>query len=47
MAVDASSITESGIPASEAPGVRLIEARDDEIVYRVGAGSYSFSTPWR
>ncbi len=38
---DAGGITESGKPAAEAEGVRLVE----KATFEVGAGRYSFDVP--
>ncbi|HEX2971292.1 MAG TPA: family 78 glycoside hydrolase catalytic domain [Tepidisphaeraceae bacterium] len=39
---DGQSVTESGKPAGEAPGVRFVRMTDNAAVYEVGSGHYSF-----
>jgi len=41
---DPSKITESGMPASRAPGVTYVGATLDAVKYTVGSGTYRFST---
>ena len=39
---DAASVTESGRPAGEAPGVRFLRFAEGAAVYEIGSGSYTF-----
>jgi alpha-L-rhamnosidase len=41
-AKDAASVTESGKPASEAPGVKYLRMEAGTAAYEVGSGSYRF-----
>ena len=41
-AADPTQVQEGGKPALERKGVRLVEARDGEIVFAVGSGTYRF-----
>jgi alpha-L-rhamnosidase len=43
-AKDAATVTESGKPAGEAAGVKLLRMEHDSAVYAVGAGSYQFQS---
>jgi len=38
-------VTESGLPADQAPGVKFIRMSDSAAVYGVGSGTYHFSCP--
>lgn len=37
------AVTESGVPAHDAPGVTLDRVDDGEVVYRIGSGRYRFT----
>ncbi|GJQ28739.1 MAG: hypothetical protein HBSAPP03_06230 [Phycisphaerae bacterium] len=39
-------VRESGVPAVEAPGVKLVQHAHGEAEFEVGAGSYVFTTPF-
>jgi alpha-L-rhamnosidase len=39
-----SSVTESGVPAASAPGVRFVQTQDGYAVFEVGSGKYSFES---
>jgi alpha-L-rhamnosidase len=41
-AKDAASVTESGKPAGDAPGVKYLRMEAGAAVYEVGSGSYRF-----
>jgi alpha-L-rhamnosidase len=41
-ASDAKEVTEGGVPADEAPGVRFVRAKEGAAVYEVGSGTYAF-----
>jgi alpha-L-rhamnosidase len=41
---DATGITESGIPASQAPGVKFLRTDGRNAVYAVGSGVYQFKS---
>jgi alpha-L-rhamnosidase len=41
---DPSKVTESGVPASRAPGVTFVGTTLDAVKYTVGSGTYHFST---
>lgn len=41
---DAASVTESGKPASEAKGVKLLRMEKNAAVYAVGSGNYQFQS---
>ena len=41
----AESVTESGKPAAQAPGVQFVRMEQGRAVFRVGSGSYSFQSP--
>jgi alpha-L-rhamnosidase len=43
-ATDAASVTEGGVPARDAAGVRLIRVEGDRAVYEIGSGSYRFTS---
>jgi len=36
------AITESGSPATNAPGVLSYELRTNEVLFRIGSGAYNF-----
>jgi alpha-L-rhamnosidase len=42
-AVSAAEVTESGLPLSEAKGIRDVRAQDGRLLVRVGSGQYQFS----
>ncbi|HTI99149.1 MAG TPA: family 78 glycoside hydrolase catalytic domain [Dongiaceae bacterium] len=42
---NAAAITESGLPAANAPGVTCLSSSNHVAVYLVGGGSYDFSSP--
>ena len=44
-AADAAQVTESGMPAAQAPGLEFVEMADGAAVYRAGSGQYLFETP--
>ena len=44
---DPSSVTESGQPVSQSPGVRLLKAADQAAVCNVGSGHYIFRARWQ
>ncbi|HTV54536.1 MAG TPA: alpha-L-rhamnosidase C-terminal domain-containing protein, partial [Terriglobia bacterium] len=41
-AINTASITESGRPWKEAPGIRYIGGQDGKAVFEVGSGTYRF-----
>ncbi len=41
---DASLVTESGTPASQADGVKFLRTERNAAVYRVGSGTYQFQS---
>lgn len=43
---DVSAVRESGSPADEAPGVRVVREDRDRLVLAVESGRYAFSSPW-
>jgi alpha-L-rhamnosidase len=44
---DPASVTESGRPAAESPGVHAQKPTDRAAVYRIGSGHYVFRARWR
>ena len=40
---DIASVTEGGVPAKDAPGVRFLRMEDGCAVFEVGAGEYAFA----
>ena len=42
---NATSVTEGGVPATPARGIRLIQSDDHEAEFEVGSGTYHFSAP--
>lgn len=43
---DAGAVKESGGPAGQATGVRLLRAEEDAAIYGVASGQYVFEGPW-
>jgi Bacterial alpha-L-rhamnosidase 6 hairpin glycosidase domain/Alpha-L-rhamnosidase N-terminal domain/Bacterial alpha-L-rhamnosidase concanavalin-like domain/Bacterial alpha-L-rhamnosidase C-terminal domain len=43
-AADAGKVTEGGVPAAHAKGVKYLRTEDGNAVFEIGAGSYSFET---
>jgi alpha-L-rhamnosidase len=41
---NAESVTESGKPAAESPGVKFVRTENDRAVYSIGSGNYHFTT---
>jgi alpha-L-rhamnosidase len=46
-AIDAAKVTESGKPASDAAGVKLLRTEGETAVYEVASGRYDFGSSWR
>ena len=44
-AADAAQVTESGMPAAQAPGLEFVEMADGAAVYKAGSGQYLFEAP--
>ena len=42
----AGTVTESGRPAAQSPGVRFLRMEHDTAVYEVGSGTYAFQSHW-
>jgi alpha-L-rhamnosidase len=41
-AKDAASVTESGMPASQADGVKFLQQEEDAVDFEIGSGAYHF-----
>ena len=44
-AKDASSVTESGKPATETEGVKFLRMEDGRVVFEVSSGTYHLAAP--
>ena len=42
---DPGKITESGKPATQSPGVKLLRVEDGKAIFEVGSGTYDFTSP--
>ena len=41
---DAAGVTESGMPAAKAEGVKFLRMQDNAVVHAVGSGTYRFQS---
>ncbi|MBN1789489.1 MAG: family 78 glycoside hydrolase catalytic domain, partial [Bacteroidales bacterium] len=46
-AVSEKAVTENGIPASEAEGIRFVKYENDRAIYELKSGSYTFTSQFR
>ena len=44
-AKNADAVTEGGLPARQAKGVKVVREGDGVVVFEVGSGSYRFGAP--